>query len=194
MRTHGIRRALALAVVAALGLTALAGCGALLVAPQSTVGDAQALTMLVRTPAYAGLVGDVAGGLTSTLTKTVKSVTGTTGGTVRAGRFAVEIPAEAFDGTGDVTVDVPDTTMLKVNLEIANVPNRFDVPVTLVVSYAGMEDDPSLDPAYFKIFWYDEKSAVWRMMPTTVDTKLRTVSTELEHFSTYGVLEAKAGW
>jgi len=196
MFIQSARRTAALAIVAVLGLVALAGCAAAPTAPAGSVTPLEA--RLVRAPGSGGLTGDPIEAATSTATtlvqSTVQSVSGTVGGVVRAGRFTVAVPAGAFDGDGDISIDVPDSTALLVKLHITGVPNAFKVPVTLRVSYEAFDGDPSTDPAYYKIFWYDDSTQRWQMLETAVDTKNKTVSTELEHFSTYGVLEAKAGW
>jgi hypothetical protein len=132
-------------------------------------------------------------GVTQTLTKTVKTISGSVGGTVRKGRFAVQVPAGAFSGDGEISVEVPDSTRMRVDLHIRNVPNDFSVPVILEVSFAGIEEQ-NIDPRALNIFWHDEEAGVWRQLPTTVDLERQVVTTPLEHFSSYGVLEAKAGW
>jgi len=196
MFIQSARRTAALAIVTVLGAVALAGCAALPSAPQGAPGTIEA--RLVRAPESAGLVGDLLGGTTGTVTgltqTTLESISGTLGGTVRTGRFSIVVPPGAFDGTGDISIDVPDSNALLVKLHITQVPNEFKVPVTLKVSYENFDGNPEADPSYYKIFWFDEEAGQWRMLQTVVDTKAKTVSTELEHFSTYGVLEAKAGW
>jgi len=193
----GIRRTVAALTLIALGAVALVGCASLPTAPAATPDAASVEARLVRVPGGAepgGLVGDLVGTTTSLLEKTVQTITGVDGGTVTAGRFSVEVPPGAITGTGEVSVTVPDTTVLRVDLHILNAPNEFNVPVTLEISYAGAEGGFDVDPTQFKIFWHDEERGVWRMLPTEVDLERQTVSTRLEHFSTYGVLEAKAGW
>jgi len=196
MFVQSARRLAALAIVAVLGAVGLAGCAALPTAPRSASAPIEA--SLVRAPGNAGLIGDATGGATGTVTgltqSTLESISGTVGGTVRTGRFSVVVPPGAFDGTGDISIDVPDSNALLVKLHITQVPNEFKVPVTLKVSYANFDGNPEADPSYYKVFWFDEAANQWKMLETVVDTKAKTVSTELEHFSTYGVLEAKAGW
>lgn len=196
-----IRRAVAAATLIALAAVAMIGCSTLPAAPVVPDGiQAEAEASLVRVPGGAapggltGLLGDLAGTTTTLLQKTVKTITGVDGGRVSAGRFTVEVPPGAISGTGEISVTVPDSSVLRVDLHILNAPNAFEVPVTLEVSYAGVDGNPDADPAYYKIFWFDEQARVWRMLQTEVDLERQVVSTRLEHFSTYGVLEAKAGW
>jgi hypothetical protein len=199
MTPLGIRRSLAASVLVALGLVTLIGCSSLPTAPAPA--DHATLSMeshIVRARAPAGLLSgltELVTGTLNALTKTVQTITGHDGGVVRKGRFAVEVPPGAFNGAGEITVEVPDSLELRVELHIRNVPNDFDVPVTLEVSYAGL-DSPDVSPAHLSIFWHDEVAGVWRKLPTTVDTQRQVLSTPLEHFSTYAVfeLEAKAGW
>jgi hypothetical protein len=194
MNAHRLRRPLALAVVAALTLVALAGCAALPTAPTPDPQSDATLVSLVRAPGNAGLIGDLLDGATGLVQSTVETISGTVGGVVTKGRFTVEVPPGAFDGTGDITIEVPDPEVLLVNLHIAKVPNDFNVPVTLEISFAGLEGGFDTNPAYFSIFWFDEEAKRWKMLPSVVDLERQTVSTQLDHFSTYGVLEAKAGW
>lgn len=197
MHPLGIRRTLAVSVLVALGLIAAVGCSSL---PTAPVGDPSANTRVspefVRVAPSAGLLGgalDLLEGTVQAVTKTVKRITGSDGGSVTKGRFTVQIPAGAFNGDGDISVEVPDSTRLMVDLHITNVPNDFAVPVVLEVSVAGVEAE-NVDPNFLNIFWHDEAAGVWRQLPTTYDPQRKVVSTPLEHFSRYGVLEAKAGW
>lgn len=197
-----VRSGAAVAALIALVAVALIGCSNLPTSPQSAhaVSTSEALARMVRMPGGAapgGLVGDPQGGTASATTsppeQTIKTISGVDGGRVSAGRFTVDVPPGAIEGEGEISVKVPDTTSLRVDLHILNAPNAFKVPVTLEVSYAG-HDNPDADPGHYKIFWFDEAAGVWRMLPTEVDLARQKVSTRLEHFSTYGVLEAKAGW
>jgi hypothetical protein len=189
-----MRRPLALAVVAALASIALAGCAALPTAPTPDASSDAIEVSLVRTPENAGLIGDILDGLTGTVESALVSITGSLGGVATKGRFTVEVPPGAFDGTGEISIEVPDPEELLVNLDISNVPNEFELPVKLVISFAGYEGSPEADPAYFKIIWFNEEAGRWEMLPSVVDLEGQTVSAQLKHFSTYGVLEAKAGW
>jgi hypothetical protein len=200
MRTHTSPPATWALAFLALGAAALIGCSNLFTAPDTQSAGA---TPEINRPAAAhgsllggagDLLGDPVGTTTSLLDKTVQTISGSDGGKVTAGRFTVHFPPGAVSGDGEVTVEVPDTTVMRVDLHIKNAPNRFEVPVTLEVSFAGFDRDPLVDPARYKIFWLDEAAGRWRMLETHVDLERRTVSTELLHFSTYAVFEGKAGW
>jgi hypothetical protein len=197
MGTLGIRRSLAVSVLVVLGLVAAAGCSKLPSAPFQTSPATSNTLRLLRAAPDAGLIGNVLGGATSSVQNTIQTVTGAIGGTVQAGRFTVDVPKDAFDGSGEITIDVPDPAVLKVDLKIANVPNHFNVPVTLVISYAGLNDELDPHPESYKIVWFNESTGKWEALPTVVDLDRGVVSAKLTHFSTYGVcdyVEAKAGW
>ena len=126
--------------------------------------------------------------------KKKKEVRGEVGGSVSAGRFTVAVPQGAYIGAGEISVDVPDSTVLRVALHITGVANSFAEPVALVVDWDDALGELESDPTALQMAWFDEVVGEWVIIPSVVDLEARTITTYLEHFSEYGVIEAKAGW
>ena len=77
---------------------------------------------------------------------------------------------------------------------ITGVPNSFDEPVALVVNWEGALAELEPDPTTLNMAWYDEVAEQWVIIPSVIDLQAKTLTSYLEHFSDYGVIEAKAGW
>lgn len=115
-------------------------------------------------------------------------IDGSKGGSLHVGRFTVTVPSGAYDGTATITCNLPDSTMMLCDLEIAGTPNQFRVPVVLSLD----TKDLAVDQSTLSIFWYDVSVSGWRALPTTVDSKDGVVSAALAHLSRY--YGGKAGW
>ncbi len=138
------------------------------------------------------------------------TVEGRAGGWLQCGRFLLAIPAGAFDGTGTITMTMPDSTSMVVDLAIApDSLNRFAVPVVLSLKTT----DAQVLPDSLAIYWYDPGVSKWVDMPTEKSLTSATdcltslnggtgsgplsandsgVSASLTHFSKYSA--GKAGW
>src|SRR5688572_2716176 len=69
-----------------------------------------------------------------------KEIDGVKGGWLECGRFLLAIPSGAFDSTGTVTMSMPDSTAMVVELEIAPKRlNQFRVPVLLSLKTTGAD-------------------------------------------------------
>ena len=119
---------------------------------------------------------------------------GSQGGTLRVGRFTLIIPAGAFDGPATVSLSVPDPEVLICDLQISPATtNNFRVPVTLKVDCAGLVEGEALDDLY--ILWLDEAKGKWKMQGNTFpDPASSSVHSDLNHFSTYSLVEGRSGW
>ena len=64
--------------------------------------------------------------------KVTTTIDGHEGGRMRCGRFVLVVPQDAWVGKGDVTMSMPDTTVMLVDLDINPISlNKFAQPVTL---------------------------------------------------------------
>jgi hypothetical protein len=96
------------------------------------------------------------------------------GGTVRSGRWRVEVPPGAFTGTARVSV-TPNSRGGVCALEIYPAEkNYFATPVRLVVDCHNV---PPRQLAKWFISWYNPGTGTWvRVAGSVVDTKKKTVS------------------
>jgi hypothetical protein len=201
----------------ALGLVfgSLVGCGSMTTAPLPSQTAPAASAASVSTPATdatdAGNATSLGGSTTSTsgllspltlifrsligLIVRVLNVVGSIGGTLTNGRWRVDVPAYAIDGTASIGLGVSSTTSADCALEIVPATqNHFAVPVRLTASCPAVPNDQL---ANYVIFWYDPGTGKWvPVAGSTVDLVHKTVSAPLQHFSRYAVgpADGKAGW
>ena len=174
----------------ALGLSA--GCFQIVTAPVSPQQLASAPSGQMAQPD--GLIGSVVGvvdGLVKLVFK-VLSIVGSIGGSVSNGRWRVDVPAGAFDGTATVGVGVASSASPNCQLEISPADkNHFLKPVRLTVNCSGVATEQLKN---YVIFWFDPTTKTWvPVSGSTVDLTNKTVSAPLQHFSSYAV-GGKAGW
>ena len=126
---------------------------------------------------------------------------GAVGGKMRCGRFVLLVPAGAFVGTGTVTMSMPDSTVMIVDLSIEPADlNGFQKPIDLAITTT----DVSVSPDSLQIYYYNPDSKEWQSLscdtalqddPRLVEdvvTVTRGLLTPLTHFSKYSA--GKAGW
>lgn len=130
------------------------------------------------------------GGSPGNVATSTAEIDGALGGTVKCGRWSVVVPAGAFEGVGTVSIAVPDRNGLACDLDIKpGSLNKFLLPVSLVVSTAGLD----VDPTTLTIYYYDPATGKWFDQQATGDSGKQTVTASLLHFSFYA-LGGKAGW
>lgn len=131
-------------------------------------------------------------------------VDGAEGGTLRCGRFVLLLPQGAYNGQGTVTMSMPDSTVMIVELEITPADlNGFQVPIDLAITTT----DVAVSPDSLQLYYYNPDSKEWQSLscdntleddPRLVDdaqpmgTPTKGVLTPLSHFSKYSA--GKAGW
>ena len=147
----------------------------------------------VWAPVGAAVDASASVSLASTLPRSVSSsqrIDGSRGGTLRAGRFTVKIPAGAFSGPATVTVSMADSTVMICDLTIApGSANKFQVPAQLTADLSA----PNItDATNFTMYWYDPAGKVWVNLFAKSTISGTNVTSSLEHFSTYAA--GKAGW
>jgi hypothetical protein len=190
-------------------LLALAGCGTQPLAPGSLAGGAGTDATVVEssgppiltfasdgtatfTPAPMDApredAHELLGLLNSLLSTTFKVIDGLLGGTVTNGRYSVEIPAGAIDGSGKVSLVMVDPNKMIVDLSITPLSlNSFSVPVTLVADTRGLALTEPLT-----IYYYDPVQRKWIDLGATRDPNTGRLTVKLYHFSRYAT--GKAGW
>jgi len=189
-----------LAAAAALGLLTASGCGELPTAPRLdpggvTAGSAAsgALTSVEGVEVAAPVGTPVPPAGTPDLT-TSAGVNGETGGSLRLEAVSLDVPPDAFAGTAQISVTIPDSTKLEVHLEITPASkNHFDVPVRLTFDAAAA----GRDPRAMVIRWRNPADNQWVDIPTTVDPQSGLVWADLPHFSDYqcvSEVRGRAGW
>ena len=131
-----------------------------------------------------------------------EQIDGSVGGKMRCGRFYLMVPAGAFDGTGAITMSMPDSTVMVCDLAISpSELNGFHKPVQLALC----TNDSSAPTDTLTMYWYDPDRKQWvdlgcdKNLSSNPDytaapypTNMAGVSTSLSHFSRYG--GGKAGW
>jgi hypothetical protein len=108
------------------------------------------------------------------------------GGTVRNGRWRVEVPPGAVVGSARVSVTPNSSRAGIVSLGIfPSEKNYFATPVRLVVDCRTV---PTSKLRGWFISWYNPATGIWTRVPgSTVDSRRKIVSAPLSHFSLYCV-------
>jgi hypothetical protein len=124
-------------------------------------------------------------------------IDGAKGGSLRCGRFLLSVAAGAFEGEGTVSMSMPDSTVMVVDLEISpGELNDFKEPVKLCL----LTDGTGLEEEDLQIYWWDPDREDWKALgcdkDLSDDTAITGTSegllTNLSHFSRYS--GGKAGW
>lgn len=122
-------------------------------------------------------------------------IVGDIGGSLTYGRWQVDIPPDAIEGTATVVMALDHEGSSDCRLEIVpDSKNRFSVPATLTVECPSI---PSEELRYYVLFRFDPAFDKWMPVPgATVDLEAKTVSAPLEHFSEYQVKPGagRSGW
>jgi len=202
---HRWRTTAGLALVAGIGL-ALAGCArSPLAVPNGGAAGTYASPPIITVssdgtlgyvPAPVGMAAEGAlrgGRLTSRSLSVSATVEGARGGTIRAGRFSVQIPAGAFSGSATVMVSMADSTVMMCDLTISpKSANVFKYPAVLTADLSGTLVDTSTFPSTVTVYWYDPVRRVWVNLAAQCWVSGSSVSASLDHFSKYSA--GKAGW
>jgi hypothetical protein len=125
--------------------------------------------------------GMALGILRTVVRKVTELVNGLLGGTVRNGRFQLDFPPGSFLGILPVTIfdlgrSTPTCDLFPEGL-------LFQRPVRLTIDVRGTEFDNDDST----ILWWDPDREEWIDVGGHYSPERHTISTELEHFSTYGV-------
>jgi hypothetical protein len=178
----------------ALVLGLAAGCGRMPTAPDAGTAAPQSVAMANRTAQSNGLIGDLVGGVVKLLVR-VLNVVGSVGGSLTNGRWRVDVPAGAFEGSATVSIGVESLASPSCDLEIAPLSkNNFAKPVMLTANCSSV---PDVLLRNYVILWWNPAARRWvEVSGSKVDLTRKTVSAPLQHFSKYAVgpKGGKAGW
>lgn len=122
---------------------------------------------------------------------------GDVGGRLRCGRFLLAVPPGAFQGEGTISMSMPDSTIMVVDLEIDPAElNDFKQDVKLCL----ITDGTRLSSDDLQIYWWNPKYSEWKAMncdrdlsdDTSITGTTEGLLSHLTHFSRYS--GGKAGW
>ncbi|TGL57928.1 Ig-like protein [Leptospira ognonensis] len=127
---------------------------------------------------------------------TVTENVGTSGGRVSNGSVAVDVPSGALSSDTQISVsveemsesDVPGLTPVAAKIVLSPDGLTFAKPVTLTVKYDAAKVASKVQNELTQIYYYNPATNDWEQQTTTVDIAKGTLTTELNHFSTYGAL------
>ena len=138
---------------------------------------------------------NLGGGLTPSLmqcptneTQTASGLVSPLGGSVSVGGTTIAIPAGALLASANVTVTVPASNYLEVDVSIDGVPHfLFELPVTITVSYDRCSR-ANIDKAPLSVWYIDSDThALLEQMGGIDDKVARTVTFLTGHLSGYAV-------
>ena len=145
----------------------------------------------------ANLVDGTGAAATSRAIHVSAVIDGDVGGRLRCGRFLLAVPPGTFEGEGTISMSMPDSTLMVVDLEISpGELNDFKEDVQLCL----LTDGTRLTEGDLEIYWWNAKVSTWEAtgcnkdlsddaMATATD---QGILTHLTHFSRYS--GGKAGW
>ena len=153
-----------------------------------------------------GLIGDLTGGLTSTVNGVTTTVVGTlgavtdlllcssqpyavttqsigpNGGVIRVGTHTLQIPGNAVKGTVTITAEQVSGKTNSVRFSPEGL--RFEKPATLTMTYSNC----ALVLLQKKIVYTDEKLKILEVLKASLDLfKSKSVTAPIDHFSRYAV-------
>jgi hypothetical protein len=153
-----------------------------------------------------GLIGDLTGGLTSTVSGLTSTVVGTLGsvtdlllcspqpyavttqsigprgGVIKVGSHTLSIPGNAVDGTIKITAEQISGKTNSIRFSPEGL--RFNKPATLTMSY----ENCALVLLQKKIVYTDENLKILEVLTATLDLfKKKAVTAPIDHFSRYAV-------
>jgi hypothetical protein len=166
-----------LIVVSLVTLATLAACTA-----SAITGDdrASSAALQLKTPALVQCPTNE--------TTSATAVVGPLGGLVNAGGTSIQIPAGALSSDATVTVTVPQSNFMEVDISVAGVDHFvFEQPVVVTLNYARCErNDISASP--LSVWYIDSQSKdLLEQMPSVDDKLTQTITFTTGHLSGYAV-------
>lgn len=116
---------------------------------------------------------------------TVKLISNTLGGTISLLDMTLDIPANSLDRMTSITVEMPNPVLYIYDFGPDGL--QFNIPATITISY-DYADLSTVDESQIRLAWWDEANATWVAMPCTVDESSKTITGQIEHFSSYGLI------
>jgi hypothetical protein len=190
------RRASRQAIVL-LGLLFLAGCSRSLLTAPATTAPRTSSSNVTQPPPPPSLLGGslpVIDKLLSwtTITQTLVIMDQVT--VVTGHRWSLEFEKGSLLGNTLVTIQDYDPDILDV--QFGPHGTQFPVPVTLSVDFSNTAADPGAahyDGSEPVLYWLNDRTNAWELMPGRVDWASKKLIVRLPHFSRY-VVGGKAGW
>lgn len=116
---------------------------------------------------------------------TEQVISAATGGRLVLLDVILDIPAGAIANDTLFSIFIPDDEIFF--NEFGTNGLEFDHPVTVTMSYRDA-DLSGVTESTIRIGWLNEKTGVWQDMVCTVDYANKTVTTQVHHFSAYGLI------
>jgi len=111
-----------------------------------------------------------------------QSIVPSSGGGVKLYDFRINIPAGALSSNTSISIAPTCDTYLQ--SDFGPDGTQFQIPATLTISYEEA-DLTGIKPADLTISWFDPATNQWIDLGGTVDTKTKTVSVQVWHFTEY---------
>jgi hypothetical protein len=112
----------------------------------------------------------------------VSAIIGPNGGSLRLGPHSLVVPAGAV--REPITFSLTVASRTSIALDCGPSPFRFDVPVTLTLSYAGTSFTSAANPSNIEILYMAADGSL-EEIPGTVDVRGASVTAQVSHFSRY---------
>lgn len=111
---------------------------------------------------------------------TSTAMIGPAGGVLTRAKHQLVIPAGALSKTVKISFAMLASAYLECELKPFGL--KFNKPVRLILSYNGACDS-NLDESALKVAYYNPQTQLGVLIPTAIDTKLNTVTVEVERFA-----------
>ena len=127
--------------------------------------------------AQAGFVGQFLGRTVS------KLVTKKEGGTIWHGGHKIIFPKDALGQDATASIAINASNYMQVDF---GPDGWFNKDVTVTISYKGV-DLTGIDESSLTLAWFDETTGQWVEVGGTVDTKKKTLTAKVKHFTQYTI-------
>jgi hypothetical protein len=190
-------RRVSLLAIVLLGLLFLAGCSRSLLTAPATTAPRTSSSNVTQPPPPPSLLGGslpVIDKLLSWTTITQMLVIKDQVTVVTGHRWSLEFEKGSLLGNTLVTIEDYDPDILDV--QFGPHGTQFLVPVTLSVDFSNTAADPGAahyDGSEPVLYWLNDRTNAWELMPGRVDWASKKLIVRLPHFSRY-VVGGKAGW
>jgi hypothetical protein len=113
---------------------------------------------------------------------TSKLITASSGGTVSINELSISIPDGAVSSDKNISINCDDD--LYVQADFGPDGTQFNKAATITISYANADMTDITQPN-LSISWFDPNAGEWIDLGGTVNTKAKTVSVQVWHFTQY---------
>jgi ZU5 domain/Thrombospondin type 3 repeat len=108
------------------------------------------------------------------------------------------VPPEALSTPETLTIQIeplpalppPGVPMLSRAYTLGPEGTTFSTPVTVIFAYTDADMAPGADPMNLRVYLFDPEAGSWSPVGGVVDAVAKTISVQLEHFSTYALFAA----